>query len=70
MLLQQTVPEQQRGAAMGTWVVAIGFGPLGHLGIGALAAALGAPTALALFGATLTAFSTLAWRHAPLRRTR
>ena len=70
VLLQQAVPEQQRGAAMGTWVVAIGFGPLGHLGIGAVAAAIGAPAALALFGAALTAFSTLAWRHAALRRAR
>ena len=68
MLLQQSVDERQRGAAMGTWVVSIGFGPVGHLALGALAASLGAPPALALFGATLTVSVALLSRAPALRR--
>ena len=69
-LLQQAVPARQRGAAMGTWVFAIGFGPVGHLGVGALAASFGAPLTLTLFGAALAAFSALVWRYPPLRLIR
>jgi MFS family permease len=69
-LLQQAVPARQRGAAMGTWVFAIGFGPVGHLGVGALAVGIGAPLTLTLFGAALAAFTVLAWRFAPLRSVR
>ena len=36
-LLQQSVDDAERGSAMGIWFFAIGFGPLGHLGIGAAA---------------------------------
>ena len=68
MLLQQSVDERQRGAAMGTWMVSIGFGPVGHLGLGALAAALGAPPALAMFGAGLAVVVALLSRAGVLRR--
>ena len=38
---------------MGVWVLAIGFGPLGHLEMGALAAMLGLGSALFINGAAL-----------------
>ncbi|MEO8230311.1 MAG: MFS transporter [Chloroflexota bacterium] len=52
-LIQQSVDDAERGSAMGIWFFAIGFGPLGYLGIGAAANAIGAPTALAISGALL-----------------
>lgn len=52
-LLQQSVDDAERGSAMGIWFFAIGFGPLGHLAIGAAANAIGAPTALAISGSLL-----------------
>ncbi|MDQ2966154.1 MAG: MFS transporter [Chloroflexota bacterium] len=52
-LLQQSVDDSERGSAMGIWFFAIGFGPLGHLGIGAAANAFGAPTAMAISGSLL-----------------
>ena len=38
---------------MGVWYFAIGFGPLGHLGLGAAAVAFGAPISVAISGALL-----------------
>lgn len=52
-LLQQSVDDSERGSAMGIWFFAIGFGPLGHLGIGAAANVIGAPTAMAISGSLL-----------------
>ena len=52
-LIQRSVDDNERGSAMGVWYFAIGFGPLGHLGLGAAAAAIGAPTALAISGGLL-----------------
>jgi MFS family permease len=52
-LLQQSVDDSERGSAMGIWFFAIGFGPLGHLGIGAAANAFGAPTAMVISGSLL-----------------
>ena len=42
-LMQASVPNEQRGRAMGSWVLSIGTGPVGHLGVGALGGWLGAP---------------------------
>ena len=42
-LIQRSVEDDERGSAMGVWYFAIGFGPLGHLGLGAAAVAFGAP---------------------------
>ena len=53
-LMQENVPNEQRGRAMGSWVLSIGFAPVGHLGIGGLAGALGAPGALLINGSILT----------------
>ena len=59
-LMQTNVPDEQRGRAMGSWVLSIGVAPVGHLGVGALAAALGAPGALLVNGAMLTGVSIAA----------
>ena len=59
-LMQTNVPNEQRGRAMGSWVLSIGVAPVGHLGVGALAAALGAPGALLVNGAALTGISLAA----------
>ncbi len=53
-LMQASVPNEQRGRAMGSWVVSIGTGPIGHLGVGALGGWLGAPGALLVNGSVLT----------------
>lgn len=51
ILLQMAVPDEQRGRAMGVWLLGIGSAPVGHLEMGLLIAALGAPIALSLNGA-------------------
>ena len=56
-LMQENVPNEQRGRAMGSWVFSIGVAPLGHAGVGALATALDAPTALLINGSVLLAVS-------------
>ncbi len=52
-LIQRSVDDNERGSAMGVWFFSIGFGPLGHLGLGAAAATIGAPLALAISGTLL-----------------
>ncbi|HEY3062341.1 MAG TPA: MFS transporter [Chloroflexota bacterium] len=73
-LLQLAVPHEQRGRAMGLWVLGLGSAPLGHLEMGALVSAVGAPSALLVNGAlVVTAAAGLlvrAPRYAPGRRSR
>ena len=52
-LMQDLVPDEERGRAMGTWVLSVGFAPVGHVGVGALAGVVGAPGALLINGAVL-----------------
>ncbi|MDP7547302.1 MAG: MFS transporter [Alphaproteobacteria bacterium] len=52
-MMQLAVPNALRGRAMGVWVLAIGFGPLGHLEMGGLAEMLGPGSALFANGAAL-----------------
>ena len=52
-LMQENVPNEQRGRAMGSWTLSIGVGPVGKLGVGALGEAIGAPGALLVNGAIL-----------------
>ena len=52
-LMQDNVPDEQRGRAMGSWVFSIGVAPVGHLGVGGLAGLVGAPGALLVNGAVL-----------------
>ncbi|NQW22274.1 MAG: MFS transporter [SAR202 cluster bacterium] len=59
-LMQANVPNEQRGRAMGSWVLSIGVAPVGHIGVGGLAAVLGAPGALLLNGAVLAGVSLAA----------
>jgi MFS family permease len=57
-LIQLAVPDEQRGRAVGVWVLGIGSAPIGHLEMGAMAAWLGVPAALLLNG-SLTILSAL-----------
>ena len=59
-LMQDLVSDEERGRAMGTWVLSIGFAPVGHVGIGALAAVVGAPRALFINGVALLSISAIA----------
>jgi MFS family permease len=59
-LMQSNVANEERGRAMGSWVLSIGVAPVGHLGVGALAAVLGAPGALLVNGGMLLCISVLA----------
>ena len=54
-LVQTVVPDALRGRAMGSWVLAVGMGPLGSLQIGALASWLTVGAALSIHGAGLLA---------------
>ena len=59
-LMLSNVPDEQRGRAMGAWVLSIGVAPVGHLGVGGLATALGAQGALLINGAVLAGISIAA----------
>ena len=52
-LMQENVPDEQRGRAMGAWTLSIGVAPVGHLGLGALTGIVGAPRALLASGSAL-----------------
>jgi MFS family permease len=49
-LIQLAVPADQRGRAVGLWVLSIGSAPIGHLEMGAMAATFGVATAIAING--------------------
>ena len=68
-LMQAVVPNQARGRAAGAWQMAIGFGPIGNVHAGAVAALAGVSTALAANGGVLFGLAFLALLAAPrLRR--
>lgn len=70
-LIQMAVPDEQRGRAVGIWVLGLGSAPVGHLEVGALVALLGAPGALAINGCLVIAgAATLMTRAAPYRAGR
>ena len=52
-LMQSSVADDQRGRAMGSWILSIGMSPAGFLGLGVIASALGAPMALLISGGSL-----------------
>ncbi len=58
-LMQELVSDEERGRAMGSWVLSIGFAPVGHVGVGALASVVGAPRSLLINGAILSAASLI-----------
>ncbi len=67
-LMQANVPDEQRGRAMGAWVLSIGVAPVGHLGVGGLAGLFGAPGALLINGAALAFISLAAAMGLPRMR--
>ena len=63
-LMQLNVPNELRGRAMGSWVLAVGTAPIGHMQIGRLATLVGVASALifnrvglVVLAATTTLFS-------------
>ena len=68
-LLQQSVPNEQRGRAMGSWIMGTGMAPAGQLEIGYVAAATTARIALLTNGIALGALALLLFLGMPrLRR--
>ncbi|MDZ4717460.1 MAG: MFS transporter [Roseiflexaceae bacterium] len=58
-LIQLAVPPEQRGRAVGLWILSIGSAPIGHLEMGALAVVLGVSNALVINGALTVAAAVL-----------
>jgi predicted MFS family arabinose efflux permease len=52
-LLQYSVANEQRGRAMGSWIIGTGVAPVGHLEVGALASLTSAHVALLVNGLAL-----------------
>tara|TARA_Y100000588_G_scaffold393579_1_gene510130 strand:+ start:568 stop:1536 length:969 start_codon:yes stop_codon:yes gene_type:complete len=52
-LLQLNVPDEMRGRAVGAWVFAIGFGWVGHIGLGVIAETVGVQWALGVAGCSV-----------------
>jgi predicted MFS family arabinose efflux permease len=69
-LLQLAVPEHQRGRAVGVWLLGLGSAPLGHLEMGALASALGAPIGLRINGLLVLAGAATLLVRAPAYRSK
>lgn len=67
-MMQVSVANALRGRAMGVWVLAIGFGPLGHVEMGLLAETLGVGSALVANGLLLLALGGLLAVAAPRLR--
>ena len=58
-MMQLSVANELRGRAMGVWVLAVGFGPVGHLELGFLSVWLGLATGLAVNGAVLVVIAVI-----------
>jgi MFS family permease len=69
-LIQLAVPSEQRGRAVGLWLLSIGSAPVGHLEMGMLIAALGVPFALLINGALTLAAAAMLLVRAPVYRWR
>ena len=52
-MMQNIVPNEQRGRAMGAWIVGIGTAPIGNLQVGKLVSAIGVGVALSANGIAL-----------------
>ena len=68
-MMQVSVANRLRGRAMGAWVFAVGFAPVGHLQVGALAVTLGVGNALAVNGCILIGIAVLTTVMVPRLRT-
>ncbi len=69
ILLQQYVPDEMRGRAIGGWVFAIGFGWVGYLALGGAAETFGVQWALAATGAMVALTGLVAAAVAPKLRS-
>jgi predicted MFS family arabinose efflux permease len=69
-LIQMAVPDEQRGRAVGVWILGLGSAPAGHLQMGMLVAALGVPTALLINGSLTVAAAAILLLRAPAYRRR
>lgn len=69
VLLQQHVPDEMRGRAIGGWVFAIGFGWIGHLALGGAAETFGVQWALAATAAAVMLTGLAAAALAPKLRS-
>ena len=68
-MMQLSVANELRGRAMGIWVLALGFGPLGHLELGAVSETFGLQGGLLLNGILLISIAVLVGLFVPrLRR--
>jgi hypothetical protein len=68
-LVLTSASDAMRGRAMGTLMLAIGFGPLGAIQIGLLASVLGASLAVTVSAGTGIALLTfIVWKATALRR--
>jgi MFS family permease len=65
-MMQDAVPNEERGRAMGAWTVAIGVGPLGQIEAGGVASAAGVGPSFAMNGGLL--LLTSIGVYLPLRR--
>jgi predicted MFS family arabinose efflux permease len=64
-LMQLSVPAEQRGRAVGLWVLGIGSAPIGNLEMGVMAASIGAPAALLINGGLVLCASAVLIMTAP-----
>lgn len=69
-LIQMAVPEEQRGRAVGIWVLGVGSAPVGNLEMGGLIATLGAPSALFINGVLAIASAGMLLARSPGYRWR
>ena len=69
-LIQRNADERERGAAMGLWVFSIGFGPVGHLALGAAASVTNAPLTQAVSGVLLIVTAAVMSLSRALRNAR
>ena len=67
-ILQLNVPDHLRGRAMGTWSLAIGFAPIGHLEMGYLILFLGLSGALLVNGIALITIGVVVLLFIPTLR--
>jgi predicted MFS family arabinose efflux permease len=67
-LIQMAAPEDQRGRAVGIWVLGLGSAPFGHIEMGATVAALGAPGALLINGSLVLLSAATLLVRAPTYR--
>jgi hypothetical protein len=69
-LMQRSAKDAERGASMGIWTFALGFGPVGHLAVGAAAGRFGAVPTQVAFGLLLMILMSALAVHPRIRSLR